>query len=365
MPDSVLLILIFSVSIYATVIGIAAIRSVLARRERTGVSSELPPVSVVVPDQPDLLEAVIEAISKGAYPKDRVEIISMSAQPNATASHFSSPDASIRHVPVDEPLTSPETVRSAFDAASGDVVLLPGTEGTVKPGWIHAMVSRCTPNTPVVAGPTIVEHDDLFLPRLEALQHLGITALTEGLSSTPPPRVRTSWNAALRSHALVEAPEERESPATPESHPVDSLVSRDASFISDAAAAIRCAPASTFDEYFRRLVTTIRSALWTGSAQRKLLGLVLWVPHLVVLVCCVVAVVLPTWRQPALLGLLGKMGADGFLLTPSARHYGERKLLRSFVPSELLLVLVVPFAGLFALPAVWGSSDRDSASFSQ
>lgn len=363
MPDSVLLILIFSVSIYAAVIGIAAIRSVLARRERSGVSSELPSVSVVVPDQPNLVEAVLEAISDGAYPGDRVEIVSVSTLPNATASQFSSPDASIRHVPVDEPLASVETLRAAIDTASGDVVLLPGTEGAVKPGWIHAMVSRCTLNTPFVVGPTIVEHEDLFLPRLEALQRLGVTALTEGLGSTPPPHVRTGWNVALRSHALVDAPEEGKSHTTPESHPVDSLVSQEATFIPDAAAAIRCPPASTFDEYFGRLVTTIHSGLWTGSAQRKLLGLVLWVPHLVVLVCCVVAVVLPGWRQPALLGLLGKMGADGFLFTPSARHYEERNLLRSFVPSELLLVLAVPFAGLFALGAGWGPSDRSSASF--
>lgn len=365
MPDSVLLILIFSVSIYAAVIGIAAIRSVLARRQRNGVSAELPSISVVVPDQTDLVDAVLNGTSEGAYPKDRVEIVSVSARPTATGSHFNSPDASIRHVPVDEPLSSVETVRTAVDEASGEVVLLPGTDSTVKPGWIDAMVSRCTPTTPVVAGPTIVEHEDLFLPRLEALQHLGVTGLTEGLVAAPPPRVRNGWNVALRSRALVDALEERESPASPKPDPVDSLVSREATFISDADAAIRCSPASTFDEYFWRLVTTIRSALWTGSAQRKLLGLILWVPHLVVLVCCVVAVVLPAWRQPALLGLLGKMGADGFLLTPSARHYGERTLLRSFVPSELLLILVVPFAGLFALPTGLGHSDRHSASFSQ
>jgi hypothetical protein len=49
------------------------------------------------------------------------------------------------------------------------------------------------------------------------------------------------------------------------------------------------------------------------------------------------------------------MGADLLLTLPAARHFGQGRLLRSAVPTELLLLLAVPIAGLLGTygPVEW------------
>jgi hypothetical protein len=62
-----------------------------------------------------------------------------------------------------------------------------------------------------------------------------------------------------------------------------------------------------------------------------------------------VAIILPAWRQPTLLALVGKMGADVLLTLPAAKLYGQRDLLRSIVSTVLMQVVALPLAGLWAL----------------
>jgi hypothetical protein len=72
----------------------------------------------------------------------------------------------------------------------------------------------------------------------------------------------------------------------------------------------------------------------------------LWGAHAALFLACASALALPAWREPALLLLLGKMAADAVLAVPAARHFGVRGLLRSAVPTELLLLVAVPLIGV-------------------
>lgn len=316
MPESVPVVLILSVAVYCVAVGAAAVRVLLRRGRDVDELSAPVSVSVVLADQSHIDDQLRKPAAEPVEQPSEVEIV-----------------------------TASEPGQSGIGVATGDVVLIPGS---VSPGgrdWIHAMLAHCTPESPVTAGPTIVEHNDEFLPRLEALQHLGYTALFAGLTSGAPPRSRTCLNVAVRRQASNwDRPADWTEPSrlTPET---------DGStlFVDDPKAALPRPAAGSFDVYFARLVQRVQNGFQSLTTSGKLVGLALLATHAVLLPCCVVAVALPAWRQPTLLALLGKMGADGLLLAPTARHYGERGLLRSFVPSELLLVVVVPFAGLLAL----------------
>jgi hypothetical protein len=129
-----------------------------------------------------------------------------------------------------------------------------------------------------------------------------------------------------------------------------------AAFNPDPEALVTRPPASSFGDLLRR------QAEWFGQSARSSSRLVqaaavgLWVLHAALLVCCVVALAQPAWRQPTLLALLGKMGADVVLVLPAATHYGQRGLLRSLVPAVLMGVLSIPLAGLQALTGLLSPS---------
>lgn len=322
MPESLLTALVLFVALYGLVVGIAAVRVLLRRSSTADPSSGVDSVSIVTLN-PSNSPAIRFDGSNGHEDFGDVDVVSLRG-----------PDA--------------ETIKSAVRDGERDVVLLPGTGRADGLEWIRALAARCTRKAPVVAGPTIVEHNDHFLPRLEALQQIGYIAFFAGLTSSPPPPTNGCPNLAVRTESL----QDTEIFKSGERDELHTLAKGETTFVDEPDAALTCSPASSFDDYFARLVHKLRTAVRSTSWPGLTLAVGLWMTHALLLVCCVVAVGIPAWRQPTLLALLGKMGADGFLLTPSARHYGERGLLRSFVPSELLLVIVVPFAGLFALPGL-------------
>lgn len=231
--------------------------------------------------------------------------------------------------------TAPAPSDGAVDTLPEDAVLVTAPANNARTAaHLPSMVRACTAETPVVVGPTVLHHEDRFVARLHALQHLGRLAATPaalwmGISSVPDASNRAVHGggrlneidaAALSPSAIATAPE----------------------------AAVGRTPARSFGALVRRQAQWLRRT-WDAGGLDRGAAAGLWGLHTLLLACGLVAVAVPAWRQPTLLALLGKMGADGGLALPAAKHYGQRGLLRSIVPAELVLVLALPMAGLRAL----------------
>ena len=332
------MILLLVVGPYILWTGIASVGFVLARRgESPTPPCKWPAVTIAIPASNGVDDPLLQSVYACDYPTDRMEILLLD---RGTSPSGSGNEGIVRTVSIDDP-SSALSVSSAapshcLDAAQGDVLLTLPAEGAVPPGWIGSMVRRCKKDAPIVVGPTVVEHGDLFLPRLQALQQLGRLAVLGGLSQLRVPVSRNAPNMAVHVETLKRDQEPSGS-------------ARPLTFASEADAAVRERPASTFKEMVSRqaqwLQQSAQASSWISQAQ----AVGLWFVHAVLFACSIVAVGLPAWRQPTLLALIGKMGADVVLSLPAANHYGQRGLLRSIVPSELMRLLAIPIAGVWAL----------------
>lgn len=347
MPTVALTLLILSVGPYLLLMGAASIQYARARRRTPPPPpNDWPTVSVVLPGSSDSLRDTVQRVAEGPYPTDRIEVIQVVSGGADAASEFTMSGLPVRTVecskdPHQE--RSLSTLRMGSAEARGDVVLLthPDCEGSS--GWIQSMVQRCTAESPVVVGPTVLAHNDYFLPRLQALQRLGQMALAIGFSGRGIP-FYGRWNVAVRPDPFSFPQKEPEAPSP---HPFQQV---DAVYSTDADAKVTFpSSASSFWAYLRTQTASLRSAFRALSPWIRGVAFGVWAVHLVLLLFCVVAVAVPAWRQPTLLALLGKMGADALLSVPASGHFGQRNLPRSLVPSELMLVFTVPMAGLLAL----------------
>ena len=347
MPTPVLLILILLIGTYGVLAGSASLGFLLARREASPSDPpDWPSVSVVVPTAAPPTSNAIQQIQDCDYPTDRLEILVPTCGPADRSSCGGDEGTPVRPVSgfgettgTPFPSAPPESVT---DAAEGDIVLSMPTEGMTSSGWIRSMVRRCTPDTPIVVGPTIIEHRDLFLPRLQGLSHLGRLAFTVGLSHVGLPSLVETSNGAARVDAL---------PAHDVNDPAQTQLhgAFRPTFNPEVAALVARTPVDSFDGFFRHLTHGLRR---TGQSPSWLVwgqGVGLWLVHTVLLACAVVAVAIPAWQQPTLLALVAKMGADVILTLPAATHYGQRGLFRSLVPTELLLIFALPLAGCWSL----------------
>jgi hypothetical protein len=336
MPTVVLGLLAVLVGLYVVLTGLAWIGFLRSRRQpEPAAPSSWPSVSVLVPASDEPPDASAETFRTGEYPAEQVEIIAVDAVAD----------------------DSSETAPTGIYAAEGDVVLTLPPGGSVSDQWVRILVQHCSSESPSVMGPAVIEHDDLFLPRLQALQTHGRLAFIGGLSQVGLPLGPGTRNRAVRTATLSS----QGNGNAPGVSPFVSPSSASATYLPDPDAAVQRPPASSFPAYLAHEAQWFARALRSPFRSVQALSVGLWSVHTVLLICSVVAVALPAWRRPTLLALIGKMGADIVLTLPAAKLYGQRGLLRSIVPSELLQVLALPVAGLWA---IWSLTSGPGSSVS-
>ncbi|MFB6271289.1 MAG: hypothetical protein ABEL51_00185 [Salinibacter sp.] len=338
MPTPILLVLLILVGTYGVLAGAVSVGGIRARRQTPPPPPpEWPSVSVVGRAVEDPDPSPLQQIQACDYPTDRLELL----LPTAESTEDSSPERdgalSVRRVSVPE--RPPSALASAppdsiLGEAEGEIMLSMPAGEPVPPDWIRSMVRRCTEDTPVVVGPTLVEHEDLFLPRLQALSHLGHLTFTAAASEFDRELPSGNANRAVRVGSRR-----------------DTRLSSDkasVTFNPDPGAAVLFPPARSFGSLLRHYGHGFSRLMSASSWLVRGPGLVLWGVHTVLLACALVAVAVPAWRQPTLLAVVAKMGADVLLTLPTAKHYDQRTLFRSLVPTELMLVLALPLGGLWS-----------------
>lgn len=378
MPSTVLAVLAAAVLAYVVVVGAAAAGGVRVRRRPVpDPPAEWPTVSVVVParNEAGAVEACLDSLLACDYPGEKLEVVVVddgstdatpdrvraaapvpagaagADQPAVRLVEAPPPSSAAPGGPPDAGAPAPPKARAlgrGIEASSGTVILTTDADCTVAPGWIRAMVRRCTPETPFVAGPVRVRHAERWFNRLQALEVAGLVAFGAGSLGHGRATFCNSANVAYRRSVLDALDRAPNGPAHDEMllQHVAYGADRDVAFAADRDAVVTTQPVADFDAYLRQRSRWASMGLRYPFWPARLQVLVLWVAHTVLFALLAAALALPAWREPALAGLLVKMGADAVLVPPMARLMDQGGLLRSFVPAELLLLVSTPLAGL-------------------
>lgn len=297
---------------------------------------EAPFVSLVIPVRsPNAsLEDLLDTLRASSYPADRYEILvtvpAEGERPSVSRSTTSNGGSDPSLHLIETGSRTPPDARSEHVAtqASGDFLIPLPPKAILSPEWLSAVAAHGSPDVDRLTTAVTYEHNERFLPRLQALEQIGHTAASvgaeKGLHSAPPENPSTEE----ASRTTGPSPDLVSSTAAPE------------------AQVRRPAPAATLGQYVETAAQRLLDAFRQSGATKRFGVALYWLTHSIFLVTGAVAVVAPAWRQPVLLAFLAKMGADLVLAVPAARHFGQRGLLRSIVPTELFLVLAIPAGGL-------------------
>lgn len=374
--STILVSVLFAVTaVYVLHMGAVALGFARIRRANSPDPPDTwPSVSVIVParNEADDIDSCLESLRACEYPEEKLEIIVVDDfSTDGTAARVRAqqpagmPPESTEPVRLVEMASSteqngdhkPAVVARGVDAANGDIILTTDADCTVSPKWIRSMVRRCTTDTPFVAGPVAYNHEDLFLPRLQALELMGLVAYGAGSLGLGLPTFCNSANVAVR-RELIETHD-----ASPRGAAQDELLlqnvayasEKNVAFNSDPDALVTTTPVPSFSTYIQQQARWAHMGMRYPFVLPQIMVVSLWLTHTILFLACAIAILLPAWREPALLAFLGKMGADALIAAPSARHYGQGRLLRSSVPTELLLLVVVPVIGILGTfgPVEW------------
>ena len=347
----------------------------------------LPLVSVVVAARNEAasIEACLASILSADYPEDRFEIVVVDDfSEDATAAIVQRMQRRLRtsEVPVgidaddDE---KPERLRlvrmqempdvpaghkghalaCGIEAACGEILLTTDADCRVGPGWIWEMVRAFGPDVAFVSGPVLYPPGRSRFGDLQALEFLGLIAVGAGAIGAGRPNLCNSANVAYRRTAYDAL---RRSPAVGPLRPnEDEVLLQTIAAETDWKVAFCPSPKAAVDAEPLAGVRTFleQRRRWAASGARypspvlvaSIAGV--WLFYALLLAGLVAAPFVPVlW--PAALGALGvKIVSEALLLVPACRHFGRARLLRYFLPEQILQIpYVVSIGAVGALGSV-------------
>lgn len=324
-----------------------------------------PSVSVIVPARNEVknIESCLDSLRSCDYPQEKLEIIVVDdfstdgtaerVRARQPAGMPTEPSGPVRLVEMDSSTEQnvdhkPAAVAQGVDAANGEILLTTDADCIVSSEWIRSMVRRCTTDRPFVAGPVAYKHEDLFLPRLQALELMGLVGYGAGSLGLGVPTFCNSANVAVR-RELMESHSASSRGAAQDELLLQEVAynsDHDVTFNPEPEALVTTTPMPSFFTYIQQQARWAHMGLRYPYLLPQLMVVSLWITHAILFLACGTAVFVPAWREPTLLAFMGKIAADAFVAAPSARAYGQGRLLRSSIPTELLLLVAVPVIGI-------------------
>lgn len=261
--------------------------------------------------------------------------------------------------PVHQVHTLPDTwgagkeaaVAYGADQASGSVVLVLDADCVPPPDWASTLARACTEDTPVVCGPVRYDVDaERWMERFQALEFLGLNAYGAGTAGLGWPTICNGGNMAMHRSLIATLPDEQIAAHLA----ADELLLQHVAYKTDRsvryvwheAACVTTTPAPSWRAFWKQRKRWAH-ATRSYHAVPWICTLSIFAIHAVLLGVCLAAATDPeALSQPAVAGLLAKMGADLLLLLPASHTVNHRDLMRSYIPASLLQLGYVVGAGL-------------------
>ena len=237
------------------------------------------------------------------------------------------------------------------EQATGTVVLVVDADCTPGPHWAAAMARACTADTPLVCGPVRYDIDQKrWLERFQALEFLGLNAYGAGTAGLGYPTICNGGNMAMHRSLIDALPDEQVAAHLA----ADELLVQHVAYQTDRQvrylwhpeACVATAPADSWRAFWQQRKRWAH-AMRSYQTVPWLFSVSIFLVHMALIVACGIGLSDPNaMSQPAVAGLLAKMGADLLLVLPASHTVGHRDLMRSYVSTSLLQVVYVVGAGL-------------------
>jgi cellulose synthase/poly-beta-1,6-N-acetylglucosamine synthase-like glycosyltransferase len=361
-----LLTIVYALVLSGFIHGLLRLRRVHTRR-----SSFTPGVSVIVParNEAHILEQTLQSLLRQDYAGWWEIIVVDDRSTDGTAEilrKISASTSRVRVVTVTLPFPiSPKKNALALGVASakGDIIVTTDADCTYDRAWLSTMMSHMTEDVGVVAGLTIFDLPQDHIPAWQKIQWLDFFAqqlLAAGAAGAGVPSSCNGSNLAYRRSVYNEIAGFGQSGTLVSgddvlfAQRVSKLTAWKVSFATEPETVVRSLPVITLRDVFsQRIRWASKGLAYRRSMSVFLFGLYgfygLWI-------ISPFAMLLAPWCVVPIAGIaIWKLAFDYLTVRIGCRIFGQRELLRYFLPFVFFNTLLSPVFGIagLTLPYRW------------
>lgn len=259
-----------------------------------------------------------------------------------------------------------QALKKGLEAAKGTWILQ--TDADTLPGkrWIETMVRSAGGNSPLlVAGPVVMSIEEGWFDKMQALEYLSLSGATLGAYGAGSPTLCSAANLMYRASWIRRQndPFREEIPGgddvfllhrVKKNHP-DSIL-----FINNPKALVTIQPQKSLKTFFRQRTRWSGKSIFFTDLQTWKQQLTVFFMNLSITVTLIAGFFNPFWFGGAAIAYLIKSIPDFLLIRLVAEKYQQTRLLRYFIPLQLIYPLYVSLSVIQGLILIIGYKLRSS-----
>lgn len=342
--------------------GLNALRRIRPQTPRTW-----PSVSVVVParNEAEVLERTLQSLVRQDYPGEWEIVVVDDRSTDRTPgilSAFCRSDARVKAVRVTDPHPpSPKKNALALGIreSAGEIIVTTDADCVYYPGWLRAMTSHFAADVGVVAGLTVFDLPVEPIPEWQRIQWLDFLAqqfVAAGAAGAGVPSSCNGSNLAYRREVFDRISGFGASAAIVSgddvlfAQRVVKLTRWKVVFATEPQTIVRSLPVQRLREVFdQRIRWASKGLAYRRSMRFFLFGI--YVYYALCMASAALALMLPSLIPFVVALALWKLAWDYSVVRLGCRVFGQRGLLRHFLPFAVLHTLLTPVFGIGGLLA--------------
>jgi len=333
----------------------------------------LPSVTILIParNEEKYIGALLDDILIQDYPVSKVQVIIINDHSDDRTEELCIERIQQRTTWKLIQLQKPEgtaykkaAISQAIQLATGDIILTTDADCRAGIHWIRSMSSAFKEDTGLISGPVCMWDDGSWFQQFQALEFSGLIAIGAGSMFRGNPNMCNGANLAYRKNAFFEVNgfEGIDHIASGDDellmHKIHSLTQYEVVFQKDARAIVRTAPSTTFRQFVNQRIRWVsKSTHYKNSSITITMSLIyLAILGIPLVLIAVLAGVVPLKFLLIILGL--KIIPEFLILYSACQFFGQKKLLRWFLPEQILHIPYILWAGMAGNLGKYSWKDR-------
>ncbi|NND72654.1 MAG: glycosyltransferase [Rhodothermales bacterium] len=341
---------------------LAVVSGILRLRRQTSLATTDTTtfLSVIVParNEQSTIENCLQSIVRSSLPVECYEIIVVDDHSSDnTASIVKDfmeiyPQTRLLHLG-DDATGKSEALNVGIASCRGDVVATIDSDCIASIDWLHLTRDAVTGEYPIVAGPVFFESDGKIFSGMQALEFLGLVAVGAGCIGIGLPTICNSANLAYRQSLPTElAPAGFGTAPGADERMLQQIRSTglgSASFNMAPSSFVTAQPAATVREFVDQ------RRRWAGSVGGfahpfgLFVSITIFVFFVLLIALTLLVFFTSTGANTIIVAWTGKVIAELAVLGVIAAHFDRLKLLRYFIPAQIVHIPYIVGVSIFSL----------------
>ncbi len=332
-------------------------------------------VSVIVPcrNESDNIEGLLDSLAEQSYPSELFEVLVVDDNSDDITPGLASAFRRLNNlkVIVNEGSGKKHAIRTGVGKAQGDLIITTDADCRMGPGWISAIASYYTEHEPcLIISPVLPRRTPGFFGRFQEMEFLSLQGVTAGTATAGHPVMCNGANLAFTRETYEKHKGElRFDIASGDDiflmHSIKMSGTKRIKWLESPAAAVTTAMSPRIDHFLRQRARWISKAGAYRDRFTILLGIVTFFTILFEFGLLAVLFTRPDYLPVLAVVFVIKSVPDLLIINNTAGRYSHKKLMRWFLPSQIiypfyvfavtLYAVLFPGSGSFSSPSPRGT----------